>query len=182
MTALSSNDGEFETSTTTDAPWRTSASPCPVSVLTPVSGEAGTASWPCSRSLVTSFDPMSPVPPMMTSFMIDLRFCVQPMPESVDGCQKGRTFVLDEEHEEPGRRSLARVSANGVHVVRALIESLARPQCDGRPVFHLHDDIALQDVDERLRMMRVHRVDASRRVVDCDHRQFSGRISRELPR
>ena len=45
-------------------------------VLTPVSGDAGTASWPCSLSLVTSFDPMSPVPPMMTSFMIDVPFCV----------------------------------------------------------------------------------------------------------
>ena len=41
-------------------------------VLTPVAGEAGTASWPSSVSFVTSFEPMSPVPPMMTIFMIHL--------------------------------------------------------------------------------------------------------------
>ncbi len=72
MTAESSNDGEFETSTTTAAPASASASPSPVSVLTPVPGDAGTASWPSAVSLVTSFEPMSPVPPMMTSFMIDV--------------------------------------------------------------------------------------------------------------
>jgi hypothetical protein len=46
ITARSSNEGEFETSTTTEASSSTSASPSPVSVLTPVSGDAATASWP----------------------------------------------------------------------------------------------------------------------------------------
>src|SRR3954464_11763258 len=68
-TGPSSNDGELDTSTTTDAPLRMSASPSPVRVLTPVLGAAATASCPCSRSLGTSFDPMSPVPPMTTIFM-----------------------------------------------------------------------------------------------------------------
>src|SRR6201987_1471138 len=69
-TAESSQDGEFDTSTTTEAPFSTSASPSPVSVLTPVLGAAATASCPCSRSLLTSFDPMRPVPPITTIFMI----------------------------------------------------------------------------------------------------------------
>src|ERR1700758_5329693 len=60
-TAESSQDGEFDTSTTTEAPFSTSASPSPVRVLTPVLGAAATASCPCSRSLLTSFDPMRPV-------------------------------------------------------------------------------------------------------------------------
>src|ERR1700747_2339623 len=68
----SSQDGEFYTSTTTEPPFSTSASPSPVTVLTPVLGAAATASCPCSRSLLTSFDPMSPVPPITTSFMIFL--------------------------------------------------------------------------------------------------------------
>ena len=55
--AASSNDGEFDTSTTTDAPSRASARPSPVMVLTPVFGAAASASWPCSRSSSTSFDP-----------------------------------------------------------------------------------------------------------------------------
>src|SRR5262245_62248929 len=90
MTAFSSNEGEFETSTTTDAPSRTVASPSPVSVLTPVSGDAGTASWPCSRSLATSFDPMRPVPPMMTSFMIEVPFSmVGPFLQAIDRIRRG---------------------------------------------------------------------------------------------
>ena len=68
-TAASSNEGEFDTSTTTAAPSSASARPSPVSVLTPEFGDAGTASWPWSRSLATSFDPMSPLPPITTSFM-----------------------------------------------------------------------------------------------------------------
>jgi hypothetical protein len=68
-TAASSQEGEFDTSITTDAPVRASARPSPVRVLTPVLGEADTASWPCSPSLVTSFAPMSPLPPMTTIFI-----------------------------------------------------------------------------------------------------------------
>src|SRR6476646_11464334 len=72
--------------------------PSPVRVLTPVSGDAGTASWPCSLSVATSFDPMSPVPPMMTSFMIDVPFCVEPTNcrTSLDRHQNRCAFVLEE--------------------------------------------------------------------------------------
>src|SRR3954454_17667530 len=66
ITALSSNDGEFVTSTTTAAPLRTSASPAPVRVLTPVFGDAATASWPARSSSRTTLEPMRPVPPRTT--------------------------------------------------------------------------------------------------------------------
>src|SRR5574341_1193476 len=70
MTATSSKDGEFETSTTTWAPLSTSANPSPVSVLTPVLGAAATASCPSALSFVTSFDPIRPVPPITTIFIL----------------------------------------------------------------------------------------------------------------
>src|SRR5690349_20051178 len=70
ITALSSQEGEFDTSTATDAPFNAAASPSPLSVLTPDFGDAASASWPCSRSLVTSFDPMRPLPPTTTIFTI----------------------------------------------------------------------------------------------------------------
>jgi len=73
-TAASSHEGEFVTSTTAEAPFSASARPSPVRLLTPVWGAAATASWPRSRSLLTSFDPMSPVPPTTTIFMIVLPF------------------------------------------------------------------------------------------------------------
>ena len=68
--AASSKEGEFDTSMTTAAPSRALASPSPVIVFTPVAGDAATASWPCSRSRVTTFDPMSPLPPITTTFML----------------------------------------------------------------------------------------------------------------
>src|ERR1700730_7945897 len=69
MTATSSKDGELETSTTTWAPLSTSASPSPVSVLTPELGDAATTSCPTAFSFVTSFDPIRPVPPITTIFI-----------------------------------------------------------------------------------------------------------------
>ncbi|MGJ0484917.1 MAG: hypothetical protein ACR65R_10325 [Methylomicrobium sp.] len=44
--------------------------PWPVMVLTPVLGEAATTSWPPWRRMVTVFEPMRPVPPMTTIFMV----------------------------------------------------------------------------------------------------------------
>src|SRR6266850_3676161 len=70
MTATSSKDGELETSTTTWAPLSTSANPSPVSVLTPELGDAATASCPTALSFVTSFDPIRPVPPITTIFIL----------------------------------------------------------------------------------------------------------------
>src|SRR5499425_2694995 len=70
ITAASSQEGEFVTSTTTKAPFSASVSPSPVTVLTPELGDAATASCPCSRNLVTTFDPMSPLPPITTIFMM----------------------------------------------------------------------------------------------------------------
>src|SRR5215468_568453 len=73
ITAASSHDGEFVTSTTTLAPASAWASPSPVRLLTPEEGEADTASWPRSRGI--SFLPMSPLPPITTIFMTGLLEC-----------------------------------------------------------------------------------------------------------
>src|SRR5215472_2287507 len=70
ITAASSHDGAFDTSTTTDAPFIASANPSPVTEFTPNLGEASTASCFCSRNLVTTLDPISPLPPITTIFMI----------------------------------------------------------------------------------------------------------------
>jgi hypothetical protein len=59
--AASSSVGEFDTSTTTEAPARTSGRPSPVRVFTPVEGAAATASSPRSVNACTNFDPTRPV-------------------------------------------------------------------------------------------------------------------------
>src|SRR3954447_6022128 len=72
ITAASSQDGEFDTSTTTSAPARAPASPSPVRALTPEEGEAETASWPRWLRMGTSFLPISPLPPITTTFILHL--------------------------------------------------------------------------------------------------------------
>src|SRR5215475_6181347 len=69
ITGPASNDGELETSTTTEAPFSAASSPSRVSVLTPVFGAAAKASWPCCRTLDTTLEPMRPVPPITTTFI-----------------------------------------------------------------------------------------------------------------
>src|SRR5438874_5117593 len=68
-TALSSNEGEFVTSTTTCAPVSASVKPSPVIELMPCEGDAATTSWPPARSRFTTLLPMSPVPPRITIFI-----------------------------------------------------------------------------------------------------------------
>src|SRR6516165_4876378 len=69
-TALSSNEGELARSITAGAPATASLSPSPVMVLTPLLGEAARTSWPPWRRMATVFEPIRPVPPMTTIFMV----------------------------------------------------------------------------------------------------------------
>src|SRR3954464_2997672 len=70
-TALFSNEGEFARSTTTCAPATASLSPSPVTALMPPLGDAATTSWPPWRRMATAFEPIRPVPPITTTFMLD---------------------------------------------------------------------------------------------------------------
>ena len=65
----SSKVGELVRLTTTSAPFSASGRPCPLSRSRPVDGECGTASWPLAFRVLTTCDPMSPVPPMTAIFM-----------------------------------------------------------------------------------------------------------------
>ena len=71
-TALSSNEGELARSITTCAPATASLTPSPVMVLTPLFGDAAITSWPPRRRMATVFEPIRPVPPMTTIFMVIL--------------------------------------------------------------------------------------------------------------
>src|SRR5262245_14335884 len=69
-TAWSSQEGALARSITTCAPAMAAVSPSPVMLLTPVVGDAATTSWPPWRSMGTVFEPMRPVPPITTIFMV----------------------------------------------------------------------------------------------------------------
>src|SRR5215467_5273706 len=87
-TALSSNEGELVRSITACAPVMASLSPSPVMLLTPLLGEPARTSWPLWRRMATVFEPIRPVPPMTTIFMI-----YPPLSDWLS--QKGSTKVRD---------------------------------------------------------------------------------------
>jgi hypothetical protein len=100
ITAASSHEGAFDTSTTTEAPFSASATPCPVMEFTPDLGDPSIASCPRSRNLVTTLDPISPLPPITTIFMIaSLSFdlCISNLPivlaEDLDAFEGRRVLI-----------------------------------------------------------------------------------------
>src|SRR5262249_24164411 len=74
--ALSSNEGELARSISTCEPAMASLSPSPLMVLIPPWGEAATRSWPPWRRMATVFEPIRPVPPLTTIFMVDPLLCL----------------------------------------------------------------------------------------------------------
>src|SRR5213082_3839426 len=100
-TALSSHEGELARSITTCVPAMASLRPSPVMLLTPVLGEAATTSWPPWRRMATVFEPIRPVPPMTTIFMV-----YPPLSTTGDPL---RTLRPDDEIQNPVR------SAGGGH-------------------------------------------------------------------
>src|SRR5215472_8327571 len=55
---------------TAEAPCSASGSPSPVTLFTPDLGDAATAWCPFARRLLTSLDPIRPVPPITTIFIV----------------------------------------------------------------------------------------------------------------
>src|SRR5262245_41157879 len=88
-TALSSHEGELARSITTCVPAMASLRPSPVMLLTPVSGEAATTSWPPWRRMGTVFEPIRPVPPTTTIFIPNLLVC-SPQAGVCGGCAESR--------------------------------------------------------------------------------------------
>src|SRR6059058_2339629 len=87
-TALSSNEGELARSITTCVPAMASLRPSPVMLLTPVLGEAATTSWPPWRRMETVFEPIRPVPPITTIFILDFSLLSQRVGLALDEGEK----------------------------------------------------------------------------------------------
>src|ERR1700720_1131985 len=88
-TAFSSNEGELARSITTCAPATASLTPSPVMVLTPLLGEGARTSWPPWRRIATVFEPIRPVPPIMTIFMVASLSMTQSCSPAVKSCTRG---------------------------------------------------------------------------------------------
>src|SRR3954452_25025596 len=123
-TALSSNEGELARSITTCAPATASLTPSPVIVLTPLLGDAATTSWPPWRRMATVFEPIRPVPPMTTIFMV-----YAPL-STAQSCNHGvRRFPQEFKHRA-GRLCATKVrNAQGIHGSCGGNVSRAVPDC-----------------------------------------------------
>src|SRR5262245_34230242 len=176
ITAASSHDGEFVTSTTTFAPSSAGSSPSPVRVLTPEEGEADTASWPRSRGI--SFLPMSPLPPITTIFMPGLLECrpagsVLIFPSLFllfgDDDVLGVLRVQDDS-DEARLVLLAGVPTDAVQAAGRLVEGVTGLEDLGLVVVDGPLVLALQDVPERRAGVTVCRLHLARRQRHLDHR------------
>src|SRR5690348_2275996 len=107
---------------TTAAPFNASASPSPVIVLTPVLGAAEIASWPRAFSFSTTFEPISPVPPITTIFISSSLVRYFSFAQSLYRYQHGSAFVFHQEHHKFGRLGGAGVPADDMHIIGAFIE------------------------------------------------------------
>src|SRR6266516_7374463 len=141
-TALSSNEGELARSITTCVPAMASLRPWPVMVLTPVLGEAATTSWPPWRRMATVFEPIRPVPPMTTIFMV-----YPPLSTTGDPLRHSAARRRDSERGALRRRR----SAGGGHklLLTTLSTSNATPTRMSRICSARHGDGARVVVDCR---------------------------------
>src|SRR5437870_4324689 len=108
-TALSSNEGELARSITTCAPAMASLRPSPVMLLTPLLGEPATTSWPPWRRMATVFEPIRPVPPMTTIFMVYPRLSTTQMGSNA------WPNVADRQRCNPGAKSSVASRTNVNH-------------------------------------------------------------------
>src|SRR6185503_15825003 len=138
-TAASSQAGAFETSTTTSAPARASFRPSPVRVLTPVSGDAASGSWPAPRSFSTSFDPISPVPPITTIFLTFL----SAVPPEFDGRFVSNSKDGTHDEHPPARDEMRQVVRQALDVfARLLLEALHLDDLGDEHVIGLTDGLS----------------------------------------
>src|SRR5262249_33411991 len=179
ITAASSHDGEFVTSTTTFAPANAWARPSPVRLLTPEEGEAETAWWPRSKGI--SFLPMSPLPPITTIFMPGL---LKFRPSRIAGrCSPFSSLFLllenddvlgvlgvQDDGDEARLIRLAGVPADVVQAAGRLVEGVTGLENLGLVAVNGPLVLALQDVAERRAGMTVRRLHLARRQRHLDHR------------
>src|ERR1700730_11475693 len=117
-TALSSNEGELARSITTCAPAMASLSPWPVMLLIPLLGEAATTSWPPWRRMATVFDPIRPVPPITTIFMVDPPLSMTGDPSITGNFQMGSNANEKKYHKHYMPRGFLRHRRLVSHTVR----------------------------------------------------------------
>src|SRR5579864_7364419 len=86
-------------------------------------------------------------------------------PKLVNASENRRSFILDKEDDELRRFRLTRVAAYGMNVFRRFVKYLPRTKPAKRASADLHLNFPVENIDDRVRIMPVDRVDGPRCIV-----------------
>src|SRR4029077_813616 len=87
-------------------------------------------------------------------------------PKLVNGSENRCPFIFDEKYDELRWFRLTRVTAYGMNVFRRFVKYLPGTKPLKRASVNLHLNFPFENIDDRMRIMPVDRVDGSRRVID----------------
>src|SRR5262245_7404582 len=90
--------------------------------------------------------------------------------------ERRSALVLDQDHQEFRRLSIACVPVDDMDIVRAFIEILSWCHCYLLSPLHLLHNGALQDVSKRMCIVSVDSGPPAGRMLYCDHQNFSAGI------
>src|SRR6516162_10796294 len=82
------------------------------------------------------------------------------------------SLLLQKDHDELRWLRRTRIATDRVHIVGSFIESLPWHESDFPTAPHLHDNRALQDVDECVCIVTMNGVHRPGRIIDGDHQHL----------
>src|SRR6201987_5715994 len=89
-------------------------------------------------------------------------------PKLVNGSENRCSFIFDEKYDELRRFRLTRVTAYGMNVFRRFVKYLPGKKPLKRASANLHLNFPFENIDNRMRIMPVDRVDGSWGVIDSN--------------
>ena len=89
-------------------------------------------------------------------------------PKLVNGSENRCSFIFDEKYDELRWFRLTRVTAYGMNVFRRFVKYLPGTKPLKRASANLHLNFPFENIDNRMRIMPVDRVDGSWRVIDSN--------------
>src|ERR1700746_1226337 len=89
-------------------------------------------------------------------------------PKLVNGSENRYSFIFDEKYDELRWFRLTRVTAYGMNVFRRFVKYLPGTKTLKRASANLHLNFPLENIDNRMPIMLVNRVDGSWGLIDSD--------------
>src|SRR3981189_1451819 len=101
-------------------------------------------------------------------------------PKLVNGSEDRCAFIFDKKYDELGWFRLTHVTAHGNKISRCSLKSLSGTKPLKRASTNLHLNFSFENIDNRMRIMPVDRVDGSWSVIDSNDFNLFTRYFRQL--